>query len=349
MTNKTDSSDIRWGGYIPWFLRHEDIPGSGNFLLFFNRLSHRVYQLLYHDEVGIKNMPHFGSMLESKSLQRYRYTYKSEYGSYSLACGVRDYFDTDTIENEMKSAIYNDPVEVELHESFRKIKLSSYGGFRGGLEGDSKKLQQEYQRMEIKAKSSRNTREEVYYRPLFIQRLGVLEILLRILPHNSEWFIDFVSDIRKYLAESGVMLDINISNYNIELLEEPLLQKEVIDNLLPRLRSRFPERADELIKTYHDTLRGENFDDIFIGAFKTLEEIGRSLTGDKNFEFSNASLKKYYSGLHETIHLTIIKLNAHRGDKGGHGRSTPAPYEMRYLLFSIYNIALLMLDYKDAT
>lgn len=349
MTKKTDSSDIRWGGYIPWFFRHEDIPGSGNFLLLFDRISHRLHQLLYHNEVGIKNMPHFGSILESKSLQRYRYIYKSEYGSNSFAYGVRDYFDSETLKNEMEPAFYNDPVEVELREFFKKMRLSSYGGFKGGFDGDPKVFQQEYQRMEIKAKSSKNEREQVYYRPLFIQRLGVLEILLRILPKNSEWFTDFVADIRKYLAESGVMLDINTSNYNIELLEEPLLQKEVIDNLLPRLRSRFPERADELIKAYHDTLRGENFDDIFIGAFKTLEEIGRSLTGDNNFEFSNAFLKKYYSGLHETIHTTIIKLNAHRGDKGGHGRSTPAPYEIRYLLFSILNIALLMLDYVEVT
>jgi hypothetical protein len=43
----------------------------------------------------------------------------------------------------------------------------------------------------------------------------------------------------------------------------------------------------------------------------------------------------------------MTKLAAHRGDKGGHGRNAPDAIEMRYLLFSICNIALLILDYQE--
>jgi hypothetical protein len=32
-----DLSDKRWGGYVPWFFRHADFSGTGNFLLFFER------------------------------------------------------------------------------------------------------------------------------------------------------------------------------------------------------------------------------------------------------------------------------------------------------------------------
>ena len=144
------------------------------------------------------------------------------------------------------------------------------------------------------------------------------------------------------------MLDIDTKTLEVKILEEPLLQKEVIDRLLLRLSSRFPERAKELIQAYHDMLGGEKeFDDIFVNAVKTVEEIGRTITEDKNFVFKKEFLGEYFPKLHPTIHETMIKLAAHRGDKGAHGRDKPHPHEMRYLLFSICNIALLMLDYPQ--
>jgi hypothetical protein len=57
-------------------------------------------------------------------------------------------------------------------------------------------------------------------------------------------------------------------------------------------------------------------------------------------------LQKHFPKIHKTIRTTIVKLDAHRGDKGGHGKASPEPHEMRYLLFSICNIALLLLDYN---
>jgi len=167
-----------------------------------------------------------------------------------------------------------------------------------------------------------------------------------MLPKGTNAFNDFVQDLRSFLAEAEIMLDIDADRCLINPIEEQLLQKEIIDTLMPRLASRFPERAKELTTAYHDMLSGKDFGDIFIGAFKTLEEIARGITNDDNFEFNNTDLQKYFPKIHKTIHTTIFKLGAHRGDKGGHGKVSPEPHEMRYLLFSICNIALLLLDYN---
>lgn len=342
MDKDFDPNDKRWEGYIPWFLRHKDFTGSGNFLLFFARLSNRAFQLLLYNELSIPNLMHFGSLLESKSLQRYRYVFKP---NESVAHSVRDYFDPKTIRVNAESSFVNDPLEVKHRKLIEQSLVSKI--YRGGANPDEhQKAQEAIEKAISMYQESRPRREEMYYRPLFIDRLGVLEVMLRILPKESGlWFTDFLQDIRMYFAESRVMLDVNKENCEIELLEEPLLQNEVLDNLLPRLKSRFPGRADELVRAYHDMLRGKDFGEIFIGAFKTLEEIGRSLTGDRNCDLSSPKdLSKYFPNMHPTIHKTIMMLAAHRGDEGGHGRSAPEPYEMRYLLFSICNIALLMLD-----
>jgi uncharacterized protein YuzE len=184
---------------------------------------------------------------------------------------------------------------------------------------------------------------------IFNERLGVLEILLRILP-PSPWGEKLIVDIRRFFAESKIMLDLRGSPPLIVPLEEPMMQREIIENLLPRLSERFPERAKELIRCYHSVRAGENLDSIFSEAFKSLEEIARSITGNNKFVFDKANLKKYFPLLHLTIHETMIKLAGHRGDEAGHGKASPDMHEIRYLLFSICNIALLLLDYpKDDT
>lgn len=42
------------------------------------------------------------------------------------------------------------------------------------------------------------------------------------------------------------------------------------------------------------------------------------------------------------------KLRAHRGDEAAHGRKAPAQSEIRYLLFQVCNLALLLLDQEVA-
>src|SRR3972149_3625865 len=112
MANQTDK---RWGGYVPWFFRYRDYGGAGNFLRFFERASHRIYQLLTYNESGIHNLLYLESVLESKSHQVYR-SIKNGHGASDVASRIRDYFAPSTIKNEMEHLLYKDPEEVRLRE-----------------------------------------------------------------------------------------------------------------------------------------------------------------------------------------------------------------------------------------
>jgi len=183
-----------------------------------------------------------------------------------------------------------------------------------------------------------------YNRLILQTRLTVLESLLTITPLGIVRE-KLIADIRRVFVNSGISLDIEGDPPLIVPLDQPLLQQGVLNNLMPKLSKGYPDRAQELIEAYQKLLKGEKLDEIFVGAFKTLEELARSLTGDMAFMFTATNLKRHFPELHPTIHDTIIKLAAHRGDKGGHGRAAPGPHEIRYLLFEICNIALLLLDH----
>ena len=355
-----DQSDKRWGGYIPWFFRFRDYSRAGNFLRFFERASHRIYQLLSYNESGIHNLLHFESVLESKSHQVYR-SIRNGHDASDVASRVKDYFAPTTIKGEMETLLHEDPEEVKFRKLTETVsiigaterKMTAFlppGIARVGNAIpaiDAERIRQEHKQMATQMDLTAEERRGKYYRHSFSQRLGVLEVLIRILePKKKTAFDDFIQDLRAYLAEAEIMLDIDANTWMINPIEEQLLQKEIIDTLMPRLASRFPERARELTAAYHDMLGGKDFGDIFIGAFKTLEEIARAITSDSKFEFDEKNLQKYFPKIHKTIRTTIFKLDAHRGDKGGHGKASPEPHEMRYLLFSICNIALLLLDYE---
>jgi hypothetical protein len=129
------------------------------------------------------------------------------------------------------------------------------------------------------------------------------------------------------------------------MLDEPLLQAGVIDNLLPRLAQRHPEGAKELIECYHRVVGGSSLDSVFGEAFKTLEEIARKETGNPSFIFDERNIAKHFPKVYPAIQATLVKLAAQRGDEGAHGRRSPDPHEIRYLLFAVCNIALLIIDY----
>ena len=289
------TTDERWGGYIPWFLRHQDFSGTGDFETFFGRLSQRL-EVLFKYESGIPNLSYFAELLESESLQRFK---KSE-------------------------------AEKYLNKSYNQIPWYF----------DPKTMNTETYKRNLRQKA-------------IIERIGVLEVLLRILPSKSShpspklMAEKLIQDIRKLFAEAKMMLDIRDDPPLIIPMEEPLLQKEVLDKLLPRLASQFPDRAKELIKAYHDSINGSDFNTVFSEAFKTLEEIAKSLTDDKKFMFNIKNLSRYFPGLHQTIHKNIEFLAGIRNDLA-HTRSSPKLHEIRYLLFSICNIALLLLDYPKA-
>ncbi len=349
-----DPKDPRWGGYIPWFLLHPDFPAAGDFPTFFSRLSQRLERLFRFNECNV-NLTHFGPWLETESLQRFRDNPKNV-----LNGNIEQYFDSKTLETEAKRQANTDQEESEAFDAEASVRaavrfeyslgmgVSSLGSNKAPTEEELRELDLSAQKLRAIADNTRDQRKAAHYRELVIERLGALAALLRILPSESSWKALLIQDIRRFFAESNIMLDIDTQNSptpQIIPLEEPLLQQEVLDRLLPRLSTKFPDRAKELIRAYHDFLQGMDGDTVFLEAFKTLEEIARSITGNQSFEFDKDHLDKHFPKLHGTIHQTLIRLAGHRGDKGGHGKVSPPPHEIRYLLFAICNAALLLLDY----
>jgi hypothetical protein len=211
-------------------------------------------------------------------------------------------------------------------------------------------LRAQLQKSQVKGFVTRPERQKKHWDQKLSERLEVLQALLTLLSQQTEQeALNLLQrDIRRFAADSGVLLDIEGNPPTLVPREEPLLQQGIIDKLLPRLEQRFPDRAKDLTKAYHDLLNGVDTNTIFGNAFKALEEFARELTGDKNLMLSDAAaLSKHFPGLHGTIQATIIKLAGHRGDEGAHGRKGPDEWEIRYLLFMICNITLLLLEYKE--
>lgn len=214
--------DDRWGGYIPWSLRDESLPGTGNFKMFFNRVGQRLETCFRFAEAGAINDDMFGSFLESESLQRYRHN-----ANHYLAPQLTQYFDSDT---PLEAAEYIANMCNPDNLSFEQILCK-----------------------------------------LHLDRLGVLEIILCILNTQSPPIARLRRDIRRFLVEAGIPLDLSGVPPAFVPLDEPLLQREVIDRLLPRLEARFPQRAKELIAAYHGLISREKPGDVFLAAFGTLE------------------------------------------------------------------------------
>jgi hypothetical protein len=192
-------------------------------------------------------------------------------------------------------------------------------------------------------------RDKDSLRPI-LDRLEVLQSFLLLLSLHQQYnaLPSLVRDSKRFAAESNVWLNIHGSPPTLVPLEEPLLQKEVLGSLLPRLEEKFPERAADLIKAYHDVLKGVDTNTVFANAFKALEQLARDLSGNPKLELTKEpELRDHFPKLHRTILVTITKLAAQRGDEGGHGRLGLDEYEIRYLLFSICNVALLLLDHKE--
>lgn len=341
-SEQSNASDERWGGHIPWFLRHQDFSGSGNFSILFERLSQRFDRLFRFNEAGIQNLDHFGARLESESLQRFKHNPKKYFPE-----EIRDFFNPQSIQHQARMRSFKDPEELSVLASLTRISpgLVESKQQNRGKKGEDSLL--EVERATRLADDTRAKRIQYHYQCIIREKLAVLEDMLHILPNQSAWFLQLKRDIRRNFEESEIMLDIKGDPPLIVPLDERLLQREVIDKLLPRLEARFPERAKEIVKAYHDSISGKKLDEVFSGAFKTLEEIARSITGDDSFMFDAVHLNKHFPDLHPTIHETMKKLSGHRGDKAGHARSAPDPHEIRYLLFAICNIALLLLDYPD--
>lgn len=300
--------DPRWGNYVPWFFRSTELC-HGDYHLFLMRIAHRLRQLFLHNyhEAQIQDLDHFGDRIESQTFQRFKYKY--EHPS-TLDNQIEAYFDPLTLENQAAGGLYgNKPVSL----------------------------------LDLPRSGKSNPEREGRFRKLVSERLGVLEAICQILPDsNGGRKAMLIRDIRRYFAEAGIMMDMTGDPPLIVPIDEALLQREIIDRLLPTLEGRFPQIAKDLIAAYHELRDGKDTNFVFGDAFKALETLAKALNGLMLNKLDQ--VQKFFPQLHPTTRKTIVNIADHRGDEGGHGGKGPIQQEMRYLLFEICNIALLMLE-----
>jgi len=353
-----DPQDPRWGGQVPWFLRHANFVFAGSFETFFARVQQRLVRLCLYNEFRIPNLQWFGTRLETESSQRFRFK-----PTEVLNAAIERYFDSNEMVREARTRMWNDPEEkaaIAFREKLNSALRRAAAGIAIPLPvtlklkalKDAKEPHDLLAQVEASAAATREARTTVHVRALTRERIATLEVFLQILPkkekEDQEALQLLLRDLHRAMAESSVNLKIDEREMLIVPLEEQLLQQEVVDKLLPRLAERFPNHAAELVKAYHDLLQGVDGNKVFGNAFKALEATARELTKDGGLLLSEKKhLAKYFPKLHPTIHGTILKLAGHRGDEGGHGGKGPDSHEMRYLLFTICNVALLFLEYPD--
>ena len=333
----SQGEDARWDNRVPWYLRHPGAALSGNVDLWLDLVGQRVERLFTFNECGVLNEPHFGSCLETETLGRFKFTWGPPLGSqleaYLLPTDVR---------RQAESDVLADPEEQ------RALELARLQGKRGPTSPTlTPQLNTEAFLAQAEAKKTRAARTQRHWVTRVNERISTVEAVMRIHAASSAataGLKSFVADVRRASAAAHVPLDVRGSPPLIYPVEEPLLQREVIEPLLTRLAARWPDRATELVTAYHDVVAGKPLDEVFSSAFKTLEEIARALTGDPKFDFSDSDLDRHFTSLHPTIKAGIIKLRAHRGAAAAHGRNAPSSAEIRYLLFQICNLALLLLD-----
>lgn len=324
--HRAPSHDPRWEDHVPFSLRYNIVIERGDLDKFMTMLATRLHTLIEH-EFGYGNPTYFISRLTTESLGRFN----PERGQ-TYANMVYYYFSSQTVHKEVNEKVERDPEQVER---FRLLRS-------GDSEGHAKAVAIE--------QATRKTRYASHWRTLISDRFEVLQSIFVLLQRDNlhDPLKSLIRDVRRFAADSGVLINVKGDPPTLVPLEEPLLQKEVLDRLLPRLEERFPERAADLIKAYHDVLKGVDTNTVFGNAFKALEQLARDISGNPKLELTKESeLRNHFPKLHGTILMTITKLAAQRGDEGGHARLGPDEYEIRYLLFSICNVALLLLEHND--
>lgn len=90
-TQAPNLHDDRWGGYVPWFLRHSDFTILGHFDLFFDRVAHRLKQVFNKGEAGNFSYADLGDAIESDSHQCFRFNSLG-----TLAAQIESFFCTHT-------------------------------------------------------------------------------------------------------------------------------------------------------------------------------------------------------------------------------------------------------------
>lgn len=324
--DRSPAHDPRWESHVPWSLRYTILVEKGDFPKFMTMLGTRLHILFEHNEANIPNISYFLARLVTESLGRFQAKSGQTYGNM-----VYHYFVPTTIQEDANARTTNDPEKKDCD----RLLFSDRKAYAKALAIEQ---------------ATKPARYAAHWQNLIAERLEVLQSIVVLLQQDKkhEALKSLVRDVRRFAAESCILLDIKGDPPTLVPIEEPLLQTEVLDRLLPRLETKFPSRAADLTKAYHDLLKGVDTNTVFGNAFKALEELAREISSVPKLELSDrASLEKSFPKLHGTIRETIIKLAAHRGDEGAHGRKGPDEYEIRYLLLCICNVALVLLEYKE--
>jgi len=334
--SEVNIDDPRWEGNVPWFLRHSEFEAQEDLFRFFELTASRVTQFFLYDVVLFKDRSmnhedkrHLVAQVKNQSFSLFSYHEDNK------TKDVMDYLPNFFTPQAMKGTALNKLKKSNPHR--RKWVSAGSGSI---IEGISKEQYIE------------NNLPQ-FFPEVLKERLFVLEVFLRVVNKKDikdSSFSSLRTDLRGYLAISKVMLDIRENPILITPIDEPLLQKEVVEELLPRLQLKFPQEGHNLIEAYHQLLTESDTNKIFGNAFKALEVIARSISGNPSLLLSDkAQVTKAFPGLHPTTIKSVVNLAAHRGDEGGHGGKAPPINQMRYLLLHVCNVALLLLETRDAT
>lgn len=167
-------SDDRWGGYVPWFLRHHDFSGNGDFETFLSRISQRLERLILYNEAGILNLEHFCACLESESFQRFRQ-------------GL-DYRSTNPVHKQFADFFSPKIIENNFFKSHMQM-------------GPPMSLGMAIQT--AKANWLKNKNSE--YRKIFVEKISVLETLLRNLPNQKPEAVSKLSKISGGISQNQAL------------------------------------------------------------------------------------------------------------------------------------------------
>jgi hypothetical protein len=207
--------DPRWNGHIPWFFRSTEL-GHGNFRVFFERVAQRAHRLLFHDEAFLVNLHHFGAVLETQTHQRFRYRQPTTFQLRGpLPEQIQEFFSPSTLDTAAVERLGKDPQAKLVEQLQSRHETVARGGSGSTIKIPSLPPSKEpeaqlglgialFEQLADAREQETATRQQRYQRhfqDLVTERLGVLEVLMRILPEDNASVEDFKNCIRGFLQK----------------------------------------------------------------------------------------------------------------------------------------------------
>lgn len=160
--------DDRWGGYVPWFLRHPEFETLGHFNIFFERVAHRLKQVVDRGEAGMPNITDLGDTIESESHQCFRFNSHE-----SLAMQLQEFFSPPQIQKESDKLVDTDPVVMNVRHAYHQAKHEAYPTGAASLALDRSKqvqLQAAFKLALAQRKEISESRSKFHYHGLKLKK-----------------------------------------------------------------------------------------------------------------------------------------------------------------------------------